>query len=41
MKIVENYEKGKQELIENQIEKDVIPAFLSWKQELENKTLSV
>lgn len=36
VKIVENYEKGKQELIENQIEKDVIPAFLSWKQELEN-----
>ena len=36
VKIVENYEKGKQELIENQIEKDVIPAFLGWKQELEN-----
>ena len=36
VKIVENYEKGKQELIENQMEKDVIPAFLSWKQELEN-----
>ena len=36
LKVVENYEKGKQELIENQIEKTVIPAFLSWKQELEN-----
>ena len=35
VKVVENYEKGKQELTENQIEKDVIPAFLSWKQELE------
>ena len=35
LKVVENYEKGKQELIENQIEKDVIPSFLSWKQELE------
>ena len=35
LKVVENYEKGKQELIENQIEKDVIPAFLGWKQELE------
>ena len=36
LKVVENYEKGKQELIENQIENDVIPAFLGWKQELEN-----
>jgi hypothetical protein len=36
VKIVENYEKGKQELIENQIEKEVIPAFKNWKQELEN-----
>ena len=35
LKVVENYEKGKQELIENQIEKEVIPSFKNWKQELE------
>jgi len=35
LKVVENFEKEKQELIENQIEKEVMPAFLSWKKELE------
>ncbi|WP_132995185.1 hypothetical protein [Sporanaerobacter acetigenes] len=37
-KVLESYEKGKQELIENQIEKEVLPAFNNWKKELE-KTL--
>ncbi len=36
LKVVENYEKGKQELIENQIEKEVLPLFISWEKEIEN-----
>ena len=36
LKVVENYEKGKQELIENQIEKQVLPLFISWEKEIEN-----
>lgn len=36
VKIVENYEKEKHELIDNQIEKDLLPAFFCWKDELEN-----
>ena len=36
VKIVENYEKGKQELIKNQIEKEVLPLFISWEKEIEN-----
>ena len=35
LKLVENYEKGKQELIEMQIDKELLPAFLDWKDELE------
>jgi len=35
LKVVENYEKGKQELIENQIEKEVLPLFISWEKEIE------
>lgn len=35
LKIVENYEKGKKELIENQMESEVLPSFMNWKKELE------
>jgi len=34
--VVESYEKGKQEIVEKQIEKEVLPAFRKWKEELEN-----